>query len=49
LKDLGINGKNILQWILGKKGAKVWTESISVRIGTTRGALVNVIMNLQIP
>jgi len=33
-KNLGIDGKIILEWILGKWGGRVWTERIWLRIGT---------------
>jgi hypothetical protein len=33
LEDLGIDGKTILEWILGKQGRKVWTTCIWFRIG----------------
>jgi hypothetical protein len=28
LENLGINGKAILEWILGKEGGKTWTGFI---------------------
>jgi hypothetical protein len=36
---LGIDGKIILEWILGKKGGKLWTGCIWLRIGTSGGLL----------
>jgi len=30
LEDLGVDGKIILEWILGKQGGKVWTGSLVV-------------------
>jgi hypothetical protein len=27
LEDLGIDGKIILEWILGKEGGKVWMDA----------------------
>jgi hypothetical protein len=35
VEDLGVNGKIILERILGKEGGKVWTGSIWLRIGTS--------------
>jgi hypothetical protein len=35
LEDLGVDGKIMLEWILGKEGAKVWTGCIWLRIGTS--------------
>jgi hypothetical protein len=35
VKDLGVNGKIILKWILGKQGGKIWTGCIWLRIGTS--------------
>jgi len=32
-EELGIDGKIIIEWILGKKSGKVWTEGIWLRIG----------------
>jgi hypothetical protein len=32
-----IDGKIILQWLLGKLGRKVWIECIWLRIGTSVG------------
>jgi hypothetical protein len=31
--ELDVNGRIVLEFILGKQGDKVWTESISPRIG----------------
>jgi hypothetical protein len=41
LEDLGIDGKVMLEWILGKWGGKVWTGFIWLGIGTSDMALVN--------
>jgi len=38
-EDLGVDGREILQWILGKQGGKVWTGCIWFRIGTSGGLL----------
>jgi hypothetical protein len=38
-EELRINGRIILEWILGKLGGKVWTEFIWLRIGTRSGLL----------
>jgi hypothetical protein len=38
-EDLGIDGKKILEWILGKYGGKVWTGCTWLRIGTRGGLL----------
>jgi hypothetical protein len=35
--DLGIDGRIILEWILGKEGERVWTGCIWLRIGTDGG------------
>jgi hypothetical protein len=35
MEDLGIDGKIVLEWILGKQGVKVWTGFILLRIGTS--------------
>jgi hypothetical protein len=34
-EDLDIDGKIILEWILGKLGGKLWTGCIWLRIWTT--------------
>jgi hypothetical protein len=36
-EDIGIDGKVILEWILGKYGRKMWTGFIWLRIGTSGG------------
>jgi hypothetical protein len=33
-EELGVHGRIILEWILGKYGGKVWTGCIWLRIGT---------------
>jgi hypothetical protein len=38
-EDLGVDGKMILEMILGKYGGKVWTGFIWLRIGTNGGLL----------
>jgi hypothetical protein len=35
LEDIGVDGKIILEWILGKWGRKMWTGCIWLRIGTS--------------
>jgi hypothetical protein len=32
--DISVDGRIILEWILGKYGGKVWTGFIWLRIGT---------------
>jgi hypothetical protein len=49
LEDLGVDGKIILEWFLGKYGMKLWTGCIWVRIGTSGGLFVNTVMNLRVP
>jgi hypothetical protein len=39
LDDLGVDGKIILDWILGTHGGKVWIGCIWLRIGTRGGLL----------
>jgi len=39
LEDVGVDGKIILEWILGKQGGKVWTGFIWLRIGSIGGSL----------
>jgi hypothetical protein len=39
LKELGVDGKIILEWILGKLGRRVWTGFIWLGIGTSGGLL----------
>jgi hypothetical protein len=38
-EDLGVDRKIILEWVLGKYGAKLWTQFIWLRIGTNGGLL----------
>jgi hypothetical protein len=44
-----INWKVILERILGKWYGKVWKECIWLRITDQQCALVNTVMNLQVP
>jgi hypothetical protein len=37
--DLGVDGKIILQWILGKEGENVWTVCNYIRIRASGGIL----------
>jgi hypothetical protein len=38
-KDLGVDEKIILEWILGKYVGKLWTGIVRLRIGTSGGLL----------
>jgi hypothetical protein len=38
-EDLGIDGKIILEWVLGIWGGKVWIGFICLRIGASGGIL----------
>jgi hypothetical protein len=38
-EDLGVNGKIILDWILGKQCGRVWTGCMWLRIRTSGGSL----------
>jgi hypothetical protein len=38
-KDLGVDGRVILEWILGKQGGKVWTGCIWLSLGARVGFL----------
>jgi hypothetical protein len=48
-RDAGVDARIILECNLGKKGVKMWTRFIWLRIGTRGGALVNTVMNLRVP
>jgi hypothetical protein len=37
LKDLGVDGRIISEWILGKYGGKMWIGCIWLMIGTSGG------------
>jgi hypothetical protein len=38
-EDLDVDGKIILEWILGKQSGKLWNGCIWLRIGTSSGLL----------
>jgi hypothetical protein len=38
-----------IKWIFGRLDRMLWAGLIWIRIGTSGGALVNVVMNLQVP
>jgi hypothetical protein len=38
LEDMSLDGKIILEWILGKQGGRMWTGCIWIRIGINRGS-----------
>jgi hypothetical protein len=41
LENLGVDGRILLEWILGKQGGKKWNECMWLRIET--------VTNLQVP
>jgi len=47
-KDLGVDGKIILEWILGKQSGKMWTD-VSRSGNGPWWALVNMVINLLAP
>jgi hypothetical protein len=38
-EDLGVDGRVILEWMLGKYGGKMWTGCMWLRAGTSGGLL----------
>jgi len=48
-EDVGVNGKIILKWMLGKQVGKVCSGCIWLRVGTGGRAVVNTVMNLRVP
>jgi len=38
LEALGTDGRIILEWILGKKGGKLWTGCIWLKMGISGGS-----------
>jgi hypothetical protein len=49
LEDIGVGGKIILEWILGKQCGNVWTECICLRVRDEWQVLVNTVMNFLVP
>jgi hypothetical protein len=49
LKDLGIDGRQILKGSLWWWNEKAWTGFVWVRLGTKWRAVVKAVMNRQIP
>ena len=47
--DVGVDERVILGWIFRNRDVGVWTGSSWLGIGTRGWALVNVVMNLQVP
>jgi hypothetical protein len=39
----------MLMWVLEKLGGVIWTGLTWLRIGTSRGLVVNKVMNLRVP
>jgi hypothetical protein len=39
LEDIGIDGRIILEWILGTSGGELWARFVWLRIGTSGGPL----------
>ena len=39
LKDVGVKGRIIINWVLRKQDGRAWTEFIWVRIGISGGVL----------
>jgi len=48
-KDLGVDGKVMLEWILGEWRGEMWTGCTWLRIRDQWQALVNTVMNLEVP
>jgi hypothetical protein len=44
-----VDGKIILDWILGKQSGNVWNGCIWLRIGTSGLAHANMLMNFRVP
>jgi hypothetical protein len=41
---LGVDGRIILEWVLGKESAKMWTGDIWLRVGNQWHAAVNTVI-----
>jgi hypothetical protein len=49
-EGLGVDGRIILEWILGKWGGKVWTGCMHLAQARDQWqAVVNTVMNLRVP
>jgi len=48
-EEVGVDGKIILEWILRKRGGDVWTGFMWLKVGTSGGCLMNMIMNRRVP
>jgi hypothetical protein len=48
-EDLGVDGRIILERILGKEGGKVWNGCTCLRIEASYGFLCNTVMKLRSP
>jgi hypothetical protein len=47
-EDIGVDGRIILDWILGMESGNVWIGFIWLRTRTSGRALVNTVMNLRV-
>jgi hypothetical protein len=47
LRDVGVNSRKLLQWILKKEDVRVWTDFIGQKIGISGKPIVETAMNFQ--